>query len=144
MFAARAAARPPPLLAAARPPRAARRHVACTAAPPESLGPADVLQEWDVVVYTLGNGSGHGVGRVARLEDGEAVLDALSEEAGGLWATAHDAEEVTVPYAAVLARFADANVEYSQRQIDRQLNPHAEHAEEVFKIRGVPDWVRRV
>jgi hypothetical protein len=142
MFAARAAARPPPPLAAARAPRAVRRHVACAAAPPESLGPADVLQEWDVVVYTLGDGSGHGVGRVARLEDGEAVLDALSEEGGGLWAAAHG-EEVTVPYAAVLARFADANVEYSQRQIDRQVNPHAEHAEEVFRIRGVPDWVRR-
>jgi len=62
------------------------------------------------------------------------IVELLKEGPDGLWVVTSEEMEIGRQLVKELVEG-----EYSQRQQERTLNPHGEHAEEVFTLRNLPE-----
>jgi hypothetical protein len=85
------------------------------------------IAEWDVVVYACG--AAPHVGRVAKVLEEAVIVEPMEEEDGGTWLLTGDQQVVEK-----VKIIKHVEYSYGQRQMERQVNPHAEHAEEIFTL----------
>lgn len=91
---------------------------------------AVTVQNWDIVVLDGLEGSKPSLGRVLVAGDATHTIELLEEETKGEFAVTGIEQEIKAEH--VVSVITD--FDYKQVQVDRAINPHGEHAEEIFTI----------
>lgn len=93
----------------------------------ETINLVENVQEWDVIRFV--DDDSYRIGRVQTMnkDSSSMIIEILEEVDPGIWSP--NGVEVTINIKSVVNTIV---YDYSQRQVERSINPHGEEAEEIF------------